>query len=189
MNYQSVVADESHKAWKIRMFDSVKKEVSGQILELGCGVNPLFKSSTRVDIVSLKGCHEADLNYPLTFRDELFDTILALDVIEHLWDMDTMLKESYRILKPNGRLILTTPNLTSWRNRIAVLLGKNPFMDQYDKSGHVAFLCYRTLRNKLESLGFEVNIKPMGNAPMGVCGEVMAVAKKNTSLISCRPIW
>ena len=47
---------------------------------------------------------------PLPFEDESFDTILILEVIEHVSDERRTLAELARILAPGGRLLLTTPH-------------------------------------------------------------------------------
>ncbi len=49
------------------------------------------------------------------------------EVIEHLYNSDLVISEIYRILKRNGILILSTPNLASWINRLVLLLGYQPF--------------------------------------------------------------
>lgn len=46
----------------------------------------------------------------LPFPNQTFDAILAQHVIEHLSNVDTTLHEWRRVLKPNGRLALATPN-------------------------------------------------------------------------------
>jgi len=61
------------------------------------------------------------------FEDNYFDAICAIDIIEHLYDPDHFLEEIYRTLKPNGLFIVATPNLASIHNRIALLLGFQPF--------------------------------------------------------------
>ncbi|MBI5032830.1 MAG: class I SAM-dependent methyltransferase [Chloroflexi bacterium] len=46
----------------------------------------------------------------LPFRDESVDAIIAQHAIEHLPDVDAALREWKRLLKPNGRIALATPN-------------------------------------------------------------------------------
>lgn len=51
----------------------------------------------------------ADASY-LPFKNEAFNRIICAEIIEHLIDPGPTLSESYRILKENGRLVITTPN-------------------------------------------------------------------------------
>ena len=62
----------------------------------------------------------------LRFKDNFFDDVFCREVIGHLFDPDFVLEEAYRILKPKGVLILTTPNLGAWYNRGALLFGFQP---------------------------------------------------------------
>lgn len=63
----------------------------------------------------------------LPFKDNFFDAIFCGEVIEHLFDPDHLLDEINRVLKPNGSCIITTPNLASWRNRLAIMVGFQPY--------------------------------------------------------------
>lgn len=47
--------------------------------------------------------------YHLSFEDEMFDTVLMADVIEHFEYPGSVLREVSRVLKPNGILYITTP--------------------------------------------------------------------------------
>jgi SAM-dependent methyltransferase len=58
---------------------------------------------------------------------EYFDAVFAGEVIEHVFDTDHFLDEIHRVLKPGGSLVLTTPNLASLYNRLALLIGYEPF--------------------------------------------------------------
>jgi SAM-dependent methyltransferase len=60
-------------------------------------------------------------------QDEEFDFVIAADVIEHVVDTDAFVLELRRILRPNGRLIVTTPNLGFWISRLRLLTGKPPW--------------------------------------------------------------
>jgi len=70
-----------------------------------------------------------DLNQdaPLPFPTASFDCIHSGEVIEHLFSPDLLLQEIARLLKPGGYAVITTPNLASWRNRLALALGWQPF--------------------------------------------------------------
>jgi SAM-dependent methyltransferase len=62
------------------------------------------------------------------FVDGAFDTVIAGELIEHIYDTDLFLSECARVLKPGGRLLITTPNLGFWKHRLKLLLGLNmPF--------------------------------------------------------------
>ena len=62
-------------------------------------------------------------NRRLPFEDNFFDLVEANQVIEHLWDTDTVLSEIYRVLSPGGYLLISTENLSSWHNIFSLLLG------------------------------------------------------------------
>jgi len=49
--------------------------------------------------------------YPLPFNNNQFETILSFETIEHLPDPKIFVNELYRILQPNGYLVLTMPNV------------------------------------------------------------------------------
>ena len=63
----------------------------------------------------------------LPFQGNSIDLITAFEIIEHLINPDHMLREAYRVLRKGGYLLLSTPNLASWANRIAMLLGYQPY--------------------------------------------------------------
>lgn len=66
-------------------------------------------------------------NQDLPFAPEFFDAAFAGEVVEHILDTDHFFDELHRVLKPGGRLILSTPNLASIHNRLMLLLGFEPF--------------------------------------------------------------
>jgi methyltransferase family protein len=82
------------------------------ILNLGCGVNPIpnavnhdrIRHDDWVDI----SCDLDQLPWP--WDDDEFETIVALDVMEHLeLEIETWLDECWRILIPSGELKLRLP--------------------------------------------------------------------------------
>lgn len=55
--------------------------------------------------------------------NEKFDIIITTDMIEHLVFPDSFFECSYKHLNPGGLLVITTPNLACWYNRIFLLFG------------------------------------------------------------------
>jgi len=48
------------------------------------------------------------------------DTVICLDLLEHIVERDQLLGEIRRVLKPDGLLLLAVPNrATSWKRRLA----------------------------------------------------------------------
>lgn len=70
---------------------------------------------------------QSDLNNSIPLMTSSIDVIIATDVIEHLINVSIFVKEMYRVLKPGGYIILDTPNLASWHNIFALLIGIQPF--------------------------------------------------------------
>lgn len=66
----------------------------------------------------------------LPFADARFDVVVMTEVIEHLVWPETALKEIHRVLRPDGHLILSTPNLACLPNRLLLLLGVQPLFSE-----------------------------------------------------------
>ena len=72
-----------------------------------------YQKGEHVDIVT-------DLDKKFPFKDNYAENIVAGELIEHLLNPHEFLKECYRVIKPGGRLILTTPNATG----LQIITGK-----------------------------------------------------------------
>lgn len=92
----------------------------GHIYDLGCGEMPyrdwFLRFADRYTGVDWSGTlHElkadivADLNEPLPIQEKVADTVVSLSVMEHLREPQTMLNEAYRILRPDGAMIMQVP--------------------------------------------------------------------------------
>lgn len=106
-----------------------------------------------------------DLNREtIPFADAQFDLIFAGEVIEHLVDTDAFLAEVNRCCKAGGHLLLTTPNLASFENRVRLALGIYPNWLNYnlEGSGHVRGYTPRVLKRQLAVHGFRV-VRHIGN--------------------------
>ncbi len=86
-----------------------------RILDVGCGLNKRPGSvgldrnpRTAADVI-------ADLDhFPYPFRDSVFDELYATHVIEHVADVIRTIEEFHRLVRPGGRIFITTPHYTDF---------------------------------------------------------------------------
>jgi SAM-dependent methyltransferase len=94
------------------------------------------------------------------------DVVIMSEVIEHLVDTDAALDEAFRILKPGGSLLLSTPNLAAWYNRGLLALGVQPVFSEVSLrgvfgrpgsqvAGHLHMFTRRALTGLLAARGFD----------------------------------
>lgn len=95
--------------------------MKGRLLDFGCGTKPyskLFPEVTEyigLDFENAGHPHEQeqiDFFYDgkkIPFTDNSFDAILSTEVFEHIFNIDELLSELYRVLKPGGHMLITCP--------------------------------------------------------------------------------
>lgn len=117
---------------------------NSSVLEIGCGDGSFMEvlqqefeckiigldiANRALSIAKQKGLRvrKWDIEKPFPFPKNSFDLIISRQVIEHIYDPDSMLDNVGKVLKKEGTLFLTTPNLSAWFNRLILLLGFQPF--------------------------------------------------------------
>jgi len=101
----------------------------------------------------------------LPIRSAAADVVIMSELIEHLVDTDTALDEAWRVLKPGGTLLLSTPNLAAWYNRGLLAVGIQPVFSEvslrgvYGRpgnqvAGHLRIFTRRALAGLLAARGF-----------------------------------
>ncbi len=100
---------------------AIKVHARGRILDLGCGRCPFFGLYRPLtdDVVCVdweKSQHPVehadlycDLSQRLPLEDASFDTVLHTQVLEHIPTPESLVQEISRVLKPDGKLILSVP--------------------------------------------------------------------------------
>ena len=95
-------------------------QIKGMVYDLGCGMRPFEQDIRRVadeyigvdwsnTLHGLQADIVADLNKPLPLRMGVADSVVSLQVLEHLSEPQVFLNEAFRLLRSGGRLFLAVP--------------------------------------------------------------------------------
>jgi len=146
-----------------------------RILDIGCGDGSIFhyiKDKFRrlygAEIAEEAACSARkqgittflmDLNQSLSYKDNTFDAVSCMEVVEHLLDPCLLLSEIYRVLRPDGQLVLTTPNIRYFRT-LYTLIFKGIFPHTTTDTfvwggGHLHYFTRRDINTLLNKAGFK----------------------------------
>lgn len=90
------------------------------------------------------------------------DGIVSLEVVEHLIDPKAFFAQSHRLLREEGRLIVSTPYHGYWKNLALVILGKWDRHHGVDwEGGHIKFFSWGSLSEMARNAGFR-NLRFIG---------------------------
>ena len=92
----------------------------------------------------------ADASKQIPFENKKFDVVFALEILEHVESPTNMLKEIYRVLKPEGILILSVPNIYAW-NEIIANIKHLP-----DTEGHISAFSVQIMNRLVEFANLKV---------------------------------
>ena len=124
----------------------------------------------------------ADLNKNIPYESELFSCVFGLSLLEHLLNGCRFLTECHRVLQSGGKLVLLTPNISTYFTAALILAGKMPSSGPHPDSDallkkeaiikvsadhlqtdaesdtpvhrHLVVFSYRVLRDYLKMIGF-----------------------------------
>lgn len=158
--------------------DLIKKltprEKNLKVLDYGCGkgdiakavlsVNPSLKM-TGVDVskVAVRAAKKKmqghifrtitpDKKFP--FKDNSFDFVMSLDVLELVYDTEFVFKELARVLKKDGKLLITLPYYGVLKNIVIALVA---FNDVYNpRSPYIRFYTKKNLIIELQAANFSL---------------------------------
>lgn len=128
---------------------------------------------------------QADFNKPLQFADSSFDLVVTSETIEHVENPRAFLRELRRVLRPHGRLVLTTPNVVNVSSRLRFLL--KAILDghaesDYTVAGHITILPDWSLERCFSELGFTVRAKTYNCAYIPLLSRISVFRFRNALL-------
>ena len=143
-----------------------------RVLDVGCGdglfLEMLADKGFRVQGVDVseegvKKCKEKGLDAVvvdassgnLPFKDNEFDSVTLLDILEHLYFPEDLLKEAARVSKKY--VIISIPNFNSFPARLQVLFGKVPENNRPHK-GHVYWFNYGNLMTMIRQNNLRISV-------------------------------
>ena len=110
-------------------------------LDIGCGDCLFLLRSPCRKRVGLDLRYDDHITDRLDFPDESFDNVSMLALIEHLANPQQIIRETHRVLRPMGRLIITTPRRAAeWLIRIY-----STDTDSNEQHGHEAYYDKETM--------------------------------------------
>lgn len=108
-------------------------------------------------------CLKSDLTHSFPYENSMFDIIIAMEVMEHINDHEVFFKECNRILKDNGKILISTPNILSLKSRIRFLFSgffysfKPLELKNYDGLQHVSSVTV----DQYNYMGIKYGFKPL----------------------------
>jgi len=173
----------------------LNRQTDISLLDVGCGVGGLccqmyerlggagrIKEVAGVDLINAIGenliakihfetCNLNEENLP--FADNAYNLIFCNHVAEHLFNTEHLFEELYRVVRTDGLVVVSVPNLAWWANRIFLLLGIQPIgtevgtksitygaglfskrQKRFLPAGHIRCFTPAALRDMGESSGF-----------------------------------
>jgi SAM-dependent methyltransferase len=147
---------------------------AGRILDIGCGTHPLFLDTITFSekfgldkAVSDEACvrwknrgillDRADMETEpsLPFEEDFFDVVTMLAVLEHLTPAiaHVFLRENYRVLKPGGFCVVTTP--APWTGGLLKFLARVSLVSSEEIEDHKVGYTPLKVRDAMTGAGFD----------------------------------
>lgn len=174
--YNEVRTDYGINSLRRKKILSLLGETPGRrILDVGCASGYLAKDIKSrghwVAGADVSGRYEQDLKsslddfsvlnieedvWPTGWRENRFDTVIAAEIVEHLFYPEKFFDNLKKILNPGGEIILSTPNFLVWNNRLRLLLGRWTDKEIFFDRGHIRLFSYQSIVGLIEKQGYKI---------------------------------
>jgi len=148
--------------WRI---DIVLPHIEGRLLDIGCGMNELVERYPDDGIgIDVYQWGNVDIlvedSSDLPFDDRSFDTVTVLAALNHIPNRTEVLKEIHRVLKENGKFLMTM--IPPAISRVWHILREPWDIDQHERGmvdGEVYGIRQKEVRRLLEESGFSIYVE------------------------------
>ena len=119
----------------------------------------------------------------ITVQDESFDLIICYHILEHIDDDIKAMKELIRVLKSNGICLVQTPFKEGEIYEDETIISPEQRVVHFGQSDHVRIYSVEGLKIRLQSVGFEVEVRNFVALPENIHGfkesETIFICRKN----------
>ncbi|HEY9517122.1 MAG TPA: class I SAM-dependent methyltransferase [Gemmatimonadaceae bacterium] len=142
------------------LFHSLHPEKARRTLVEGVDVSGDAVAQARA--LALPNCtFSAYAGRELPFGSASFDLVVMVEVLEHVIEKEALLREVHRVLRPGGRLFLTTPNPQCVALRVErAIWGSLRWLFGRASPAKDLFIAQRALAASLETAGFRSPVSP-----------------------------
>lgn len=165
--------------WHEAVLSRLPEKFEGSILEIGCGSGDfsillakrfpearitgtdfsgaaIASATSKLSADSGNVAFQTENAEKLSFEDNSFDLVISCETIEHVFNPQIMVSEMFRVLKPGGRVLLTTENyfnglILSW---LQTWLFKRPFNSGSGVQPHENFMIFYITGKWFKKAGF-----------------------------------
>jgi SAM-dependent methyltransferase len=164
-------------------------KIPSVVMDVGCGAGSITKHFHKIKwvrrVIGIDAGREAldiasqhcdlviwsNLEKRIELPGECTDVVVSSYVMEHITNTETYLREMYRVLRPGGYLVLQVVNLACWCNRLALLIGWQPWFTETGTeanygnpvrggadgiAGHVRYHVPGAFRAMLKATGYQI---------------------------------
>lgn len=173
----------------------IKPFIRGKVLDVGCGEGTVTNSISQLDYVdeifgidisktaiNLAKKKYSNISFKISeaekipYKDNSFKTVLLIEVLEHILDIEGLFIELNRVLELEGYIVITTTDYNFLKKILIALIWEKYF---YATNPHIKFLTKESLKKLLEFYGFKVVLNKWNGNYFGLMpkGQIV-IAKK-----------
>jgi hypothetical protein len=153
--------------WRTELYREISKVgLNGRVLDLGgskkSGYHELISGDRKIEVVNIDDKYGFDFNFDLEgkfpIHDSEFDGVLAINVLEHIYNYKQFLGESFRIIKSGGTMVIGVP----------FLIQVHPCPHDYWRYSA------ETLHKIISEAGFkDIHIQAVGRGPLTATAQIL----------------